>query len=241
MRLQFLLFLGTVLNFVTIWACLATFLLIVFAAWIIFLYHCLKKCDSRSRQLHGFAWQMVEDEPQLKEMTDELLPHEDITNAHMQHENTTIPSSVEERTSRVPAKKSKTEKKTKVSSPHQRKLPVIVTEVNMKSPDEKLLERVMAVINKNIGNSDIKIEDIAKEVGLSRVHLYRKMKELTGLSPQELIRELRMKNAAHLLEKHRMNISEVMYTCGFNNPASFSTGFKHIYGLSPREYMRQHQ
>jgi len=112
-----------------------------------------------------------------------------------------------------------------------------VDEVKMKSPDDQLLERVMKVINKNISNSDLSVDGIAEEVGISRVHLHRKMKELTGQTPHDFIRNIRLKQAANLLSSQNMNITEVMYACGFNNAASFSTIFKKFYGMSPREFM----
>ncbi len=115
-----------------------------------------------------------------------------------------------------------------------------VERIDMKSPDDKLLERVMVVINKNISNSDLSVDSIAEEVGISRVHLHRKMKELTGQTPHDFIRNIRLKRAAHLLANNNMNIAEVMYACGFNNSASFSTIFKRFYGLSPRDYMKEH-
>ena len=116
----------------------------------------------------------------------------------------------------------------------------LVEDVKMKSPDEKLLERVMSVINHNLGNADLSVDKIADEVGISRVHLYRKMKELTGQTPHDFIRNIRMKKAANLLASADMNVSEVMYACGFSNAASFSTVFKKMYGMSPREYMNEH-
>ena len=61
-------------------------------------------------------------------------------------------------------------------------------DVQLKSPDDKLLERVMTVINKNLSNSDLSVDGIADEVGISRVHLHRKMKELTGQTPHDFIR-----------------------------------------------------
>ena len=116
-----------------------------------------------------------------------------------------------------------------------------VDDIKMKSPDEKLLDRVMAVINKNLSNSDLSVDKIADEVGISRVHLHRKMKELTGQTPHDFIRNIRLKQAAHLLASNNMNITEVMYACGFNNSASFSTIFKKFYGMSPRDYMNEHK
>ena len=115
-----------------------------------------------------------------------------------------------------------------------------VENIQMKSPDDRLLERVMTVINKNLGNSDLSVDRIADEVGISRVHLHRKMKELTGQTPHDFIRNIRLKQAAHLLANQNMNVTEVMYACGFNNAASFSTIFKKFYGLSPRDFMKEH-
>ncbi len=113
-----------------------------------------------------------------------------------------------------------------------------VEEVALKSPDEKLLERVMKVINQNISNSDLSVDSIAAEVGISRVHLHRKMKELTGQTPHDFIRNIRLKQAARLLSNGDMNVTEVMYACGFSNLASFSTIFKKFYGMTPREYKK---
>jgi YesN/AraC family two-component response regulator len=115
-----------------------------------------------------------------------------------------------------------------------------VEEVKMKSPDEKLLDRVMAAINEHLDDSDLSVDMIAEQVGISRVHLHRKMKELTGQTPHDFIRNLRLKQAANLLANHGMNVTEVMYACGFSNSASFSTVFKKFYGMSPRDYMKEH-
>ena len=115
-----------------------------------------------------------------------------------------------------------------------------VEEVKMKTPDEKLLERVMSAINSHLNDSDLSVDMVAEEVGISRVHLHRKMKELTGQTPHDFIRNLRLKQAANLLANQGMNVTEVMYACGFSNSASFSTLFKKFYGVSPRDYMKEH-
>ena len=116
-----------------------------------------------------------------------------------------------------------------------------VNDIRLKSPDEKLLERIMDCINKNLSNSDLSVDMIADEAGISRVHLHRKMKELTGQTPHDFIRNIRLKKAAQLLANQGMNVTEVMYACGFANSASFSTVFKRFYGMSPRDYMREHE
>ena len=116
-----------------------------------------------------------------------------------------------------------------------------IDEILVKTPDEKLLDRIMVCINKNIANSDLSVDMIADEAGISRVHLHRKMKELTGQTPHDFIRNIRLKKAANLLANQGMNVTEVMYACGFANSASFSTVFKKFYGMSPRDYMREHE
>ena len=116
-----------------------------------------------------------------------------------------------------------------------------VDEIRLKSPDEKLLERIMECINKNLSNSDLSVDMIADQAGISRVHLHRKMKELTGQTPHDFIRNIRLKKAAQLLTTQGMNVTEIMYACGFSNSASFSTVFKKFYGMSPRDYMREHE
>ncbi len=116
-----------------------------------------------------------------------------------------------------------------------------MNEIRVKSPDEKLLERIMDCINKNLSNSDLSVDMIADKAGISRVHLHRKMKELTGQTPHDFIRNIRLKKAAQLLSTQGMNVTEVMYACGFANSASFSTVFKKFYGMSPRDYMHEHE
>lgn len=115
-----------------------------------------------------------------------------------------------------------------------------IDDVEIESFDEKLLARIMTVINDNLSNSDLNIDMICNEVGISRVHLHRKMKELTNQTPHDFIRNLRMKQAARLLSRKGQSVTEVMYRCGFSSATSFSTMFKKMYGVSPREYMRQH-
>jgi YesN/AraC family two-component response regulator len=113
-----------------------------------------------------------------------------------------------------------------------------VNKIDVQTPDDKFLQRVMDVINDNLSNSDLGVDDIADRVGISRVHLYRKMKELTNQTPHNFIKNLRLKQAARLLENPKQSITEVMYACGFSNSASFSTMFKNMFGMSPRDYQR---
>lgn len=112
-----------------------------------------------------------------------------------------------------------------------------VRAVEMKSSDEILMERVMKVVNNHLDNSDLSVEMLAEQVGLSRVQLHRKLKELTGIPASEFIRNIRLKQAALLLKDKKMNISQVAYVVGFTNHTHFSTSFKKFYGVSPTDYI----
>lgn len=107
------------------------------------------------------------------------------------------------------------------------------------SPDDKLLERIMKVINDNLSNPNLTVEMITTEVGISRVHLHRKLKELTNQTTRDFIRNVRLKQASILLSQKRHNITEVAELTGFTNPNNFSTAFKELYGMPPTAYMEQ--
>ena len=108
------------------------------------------------------------------------------------------------------------------------------------SADEKLMQKVLKAINKNLNNPDLNAEMIAAEVGISRVHLYRKLKELTNQSTRDFIRNIRLKQAEILLKSEKnYNMSEIAQLVGFNNTTYFSNAFKELYGVSPSKYMER--
>ena len=109
----------------------------------------------------------------------------------------------------------------------------------IKGNDEVLMEHVMKAISKNLDDGEFGVDNLAKEVGLSRTHLQRKMKELTGLNVAEFIRNIRLEQAARLLKEQKINVSQVAYSVGFSNLAHFSTVFKKHFGLTPTEYVTQ--
>ena len=111
-----------------------------------------------------------------------------------------------------------------------------VKDINIKSSDEALIEKIMVVINKNMSEPTLNVEMLAHEVGLSRVHLHRKLKELTNFSTRDFIKNIRMQQAAKLLKEKHLSISEVAYAVGFSNLSHFSSTFKEIFGVSPKEF-----
>ena len=112
-------------------------------------------------------------------------------------------------------------------------------EESVTSPDDRLLERVMHFVSSHIADPDLSVELIAQEVGISRSHLHRKMKELTNQTTVDLIRSIRLQRAARLLAEGNMSVSDVMYACGFSFASSFATTFKKFYGMSPTEFAKQ--
>lgn len=112
-----------------------------------------------------------------------------------------------------------------------------IDKIEMKSSDEILIEKIMKVINADLSNPDLNVEMLASSVGMSRVHMHRKLKELTNQSARDFIRGIRLKQAATLLRSKKLSVSEVAYATGFSNLSHFSNSFKEFYGVSPSEYI----
>ena len=112
-----------------------------------------------------------------------------------------------------------------------------VENVDVKGNNEQLMERIMESINKHLDDNEYNIETLCNEVGISRAHLHRKMKEMTGISISEFIRNLRLEQAARLLKEQKLNVTQVAFTVGFNNQSHFSTVFRKYFGMSPSEFV----
>lgn len=110
-------------------------------------------------------------------------------------------------------------------------------EIDLPSPDSKLLERIMRSVNDNLSNPDYSVDVLCNDVGISRVHLYRKLKELTNQSPRDFIRNIRLKQAERLLLKEEAySVNEIAEAVGFSRPNNFSAAFKELYGYPPLQW-----
>lgn len=110
-------------------------------------------------------------------------------------------------------------------------------EVNLPSPDEKLQNRIMRSINENLSNPNYSVDQLCQDVGISRVHLYRKLKELANQSPRDFIRNIRLKQAEILLLKEdSYSIIDIAEAVGFSRPNNFSAAFKEQYGYPPLQW-----
>ena len=97
---------------------------------------------------------------------------------------------------------------------------------------------VLDIMKKEMGNPDLTVDSLASMMGLGRTVFYRKVRGVTGYSPNEYIRIIRMKKAAELLLENRYTVAEVSYKVGINDPFYFSKCFKQQFGVAPSVYLR---
>ncbi|QGY45076.1 response regulator [Maribellus comscasis] len=113
--------------------------------------------------------------------------------------------------------------------------------IEVNSQDEKFIKKALQTVETYISESSFTVEDLSKELGMSRVSLYKKMVALTGKTPIEFIRIIRLKRAADLLQSSQLTVSEIAYHVGFNNPRYFSKYFEEFYGELPSGYITKHR
>ena len=131
------------------------------------------------------------------------------------------------------------EQRKKLKEKYNHQISLEVNESEIKSVDEKFLERARKIIEKNIGDCSFDVNSFYPEMGMSRMQLFRKLKALVNQTPGELIRNLRLQRAAHLIKQNYGNVSEVTYEVGFNNLSYFAKCFKEKFGLLPSDYQKQ--
>ena len=105
--------------------------------------------------------------------------------------------------------------------------------------DKDFVEKFKALIEEKMGDSELNVEDLGREMGLSRVQLYRKIKSLTNYAPNELLRMSRLKRAASLLASFGMTVAEIAYEVGFTSPSYFTKCYKEQFGESPTEFLKR--
>lgn len=103
------------------------------------------------------------------------------------------------------------------------------------SAESLFVEKFRTIIQGNLGNSDLNVETISHEMGISRAQLYRKIKSITGISPNDIIREARMKRADRLLETTDKSVSEIAYEVGFSSPSYFTKCYREFFGRTPNK------
>ena len=135
--------------------------------------------------------------------------------------------------------KNKEEKKDS-SQPKERAIPKgELGDFEMTANDRKFLADVDKYIKDMMGDPDTSVESMSAHLCMSRVQLYKRMVSLTGTTPSEYLRAKRIKRAEELIHSDELNISEIAYTVGFNNPRYFSKYFQEAYGLTPSQYKKK--
>ncbi len=105
--------------------------------------------------------------------------------------------------------------------------------------DKDFVARFKTLVEERMKDSELNIEDLGREMGMSRVQLYRKLKSLTNYSPNELLRQIRLKKATSLLAAHEMTVAEVAYEVGFSSPSYFTKCYKEQYGENPTDLLKR--
>jgi len=113
---------------------------------------------------------------------------------------------------------------------------VTPSSITINSLDEELVQKALQSVEANMDNPDYSVEDLGKDIGLSRGHLYRKLQSITDQSPADFIRTIRLKRAAQLLRDSQLNITEIAYMVGFNTLKYFNKHFKATFGVTPSQY-----
>ena len=118
----------------------------------------------------------------------------------------------------------------------RQKMNIEPSEITITPLDEQFIKKAIALVEKNIADSDFSVETMATEVGMSRTTLYKKLMAITGQGPAEFIRTIRIKRGRALLETSQMQVTEIAYAVGFTTVKSFTMNFKAEYGMTPSEF-----
>ncbi|MCD0489171.1 response regulator [Pedobacter sp. MC2016-14] len=127
----------------------------------------------------------------------------------------------------------------KLKETYSRQVQVLSPEMEIESENQKLLNKVVLYIENNLNDSKLSVADLSDHVNMSRGSLYNKLLEVTGQTPIEYIRNVKLEKAAVLLEKGDYYVAQVAYMVGFATPNYFAKSFKHKYGMLPSEYVHQ--
>lgn len=105
--------------------------------------------------------------------------------------------------------------------------------------DKKFLNKISNIVETHLEKEELSVEELSQMVGLSRVHVYRKIKKLTGMSVSEFVRSVKLKLSLNLIKTSGKSISEIAYEVGFSSPSYFTKSFKEQFGMSPSDYSKK--
>lgn len=112
--------------------------------------------------------------------------------------------------------------------------------ITITSVDEKLIQRALEYIEKNMDNTEYAVEELSRDLGMTRMNLYRKLQSITGNTPSDFIKSIRLKRAAQLLQGSQLTMVEVADRVGFSSASYFTKCFKDMFGVLPTQYAESH-
>ena len=107
---------------------------------------------------------------------------------------------------------------------------------SISASDEQLIKKALDMVEKNLSNPEYSIEDLSRDMCMSRATLYRKITSITGSSPSDFVKNVRLRKAAELLKEGGLTIAEIADQVGFNTPSYFTKSFKKLFGVLPTQY-----
>lgn len=126
---------------------------------------------------------------------------------------------------------------TRLKSTYSKQIKVVAPEIKIESADELLLHRIATYIEENLTDTQLSVENLSRHVGMSRSSLYSKLLEMTGQTPVEYIRSVKLEKASTLLRNSDLNVAQIAYSVGFSTPNYFAKSFKIKYGMLPSEFI----
>ena len=120
--------------------------------------------------------------------------------------------------------------------PKQELIEPKIRQVEITSVDQQMVNAATKYVEDNLDNTDISVETLSADLNMSRVQLYKRLVSVTGTTPSEFIRNIRLQHAEQLLRLSQQGVSEIAYQVGFNNPRYFSKYFTEMYGVTPSQY-----
>lgn len=115
----------------------------------------------------------------------------------------------------------------------------MISKIDFTSLDEQLIEKAIKVVERNLSEPEFDVVALASELGMSRSTLARKIKGITGKTPLDFIKNIKMKHACQMLKNKRMSIAEMVVALGYNDHKYFAASFREVYGMTPSEYQKK--
>ncbi len=115
------------------------------------------------------------------------------------------------------------------------------TKLDLTPIDRALLDKIKECVDRNLTNSDYSVAELSNDVNMSRMNLYRKLQNITGQTPSDFIKTIRLKKAAKMLLENNTTIVEVAYAVGYSSPSYFTRSFKSEFGVTPKQYLENNR